>query len=708
MTAFELPRRCLLQATAAAGLAAALPRVASAQAGDANWRAAVLKYLQGLAREGGGYGWEDQPGRAHLTPTYAAIGSLHLLGQKPANPAATAEYIRTHHPAALKKLEQEHRIFSFQQAQSLVWLGANAGAIRGEVLSWQSPLAYLRQYEQHGYPVFAQEVSAIVCRKLLGVAASELPAEYVKYLDARRRTSGSFNGTPAEDGSDGHVINTWWGLAALDVLGRAQEKRDEMVAWLRACQLPGGGFTYQPKPEMAGWDDSAYTWAAVKSLALLKAEPADRAACVQYLHSLWNSDGGFADRPGWASNPLATFYALDALAALGALEAAPPTPKKPAARPALPAGLKVWTIQIEAHGQGSPAEAVDLAQSLKIHLWCAKNGRPGWLAKAQAIADERKANVKFAVGNEEYGTWVSVPGLGTYSHTSDIVGPNSTDIGPSLANKGVATWSEYRERRLKSLVAGGGRLIWQFGENEPLVRLLLDDSLQRGGFAAISTFHFGNPDFTNSEPFLKRYRMQLPFVALQDAHGTEPWWFADQTTGLRTLFLAPEPTWEGWLTALKNNWVVAVRHDAVSGGQTWMHGGPGEVLDFVRANSKQWQWWDNPEIKRPQVSLVAVTPASEFESGKPQAGVAIRVRCAWENTTQGLPKTQLTELVKLTVDDAAIATKPVTTRGMAGRPADVYHLAELANLAAGQHRAIAVVRDLKSGAESSRSIEFTV
>ena len=111
----------------------------------------------------------------------------------------------------------------------------------------------------------------------------------------------------------------------------------------------------------------------------------------------------------------------------------------------------------------------------------------------------------------------------------------------------------------------GGRLIWQFGENEELTRLYLDDSLQRGGYAAISTFHFGNPDFTNSEPFLKHYWQQIPFVALQDAHGKESWWWLDMLTGFRTLFLATEPTWEGWLKALKNNWVVAVRHDRVSG-----------------------------------------------------------------------------------------------------------------------------------------------
>jgi hypothetical protein len=446
----------------------------------------------------------------------------------------------------------------------------------------------------------------------------------------------------------------------------------------------------------------------VRSLALLGAEPANRAGCVKYLHSLANADGGFADRPGWERNPLATYYVLDALAALGELDR--PLSLAPRQRPksaALPEGLKVFSIQIEAHGQGSPAEAVALAKSLKIHLWGAKNARREWLSRAQSLADEQQAGVKFFVANEEYGTWVSFPGMGTYSHTSDIVGPADRDIGPSLARQGVVPWSEFRERRLKPLVAGGGRLIWQFGENEPLVRMLLDDSLARGGFAAISTFHFGNPDFTNSEPFLKRYRNQLPFIALQDAHGTEPWWFADMTEGFRTLFLATEPTWDGWLKALENNWVVAVRHDAVSGGETWMHGGPPEVLDFVRAHARDWQWWDSPTIQRPLVSLVALTPRDEFDAGRPETGVALRIRCAWQNTPQGLAKAPIAELVKLVVDGQTVQPQLVAKRRPNGLYEDHYHLHALPNPGSGKHTAVATIRHLASGRESAATLEFS-
>ena len=578
----EITRRDLLAATALAGLSGALPLAVFARAPE--WQTAVGGFLETLARPDGGYAWGDQP-QSHLTPTFAAVGCYHLLKQAPPHKAKVAAFVRDNHPFKIKKLEREMHVFEYQQIQSLLWLGEDAAPFRGQVRSWKKPTVYAKQYEKAGNPIFRYELMAFVCRHLLGLPVDDLDREFVRYLDIRCRANGSYNNIPASDGGDGHVLNTWWGLQALRSLAdRINEKKNETVQWLRACQLPGGGFTYQPKPEYGGIADVAYTWAAVRALKELGAEPARRETCIDYLCSLHNADGGFGSRPEWLSSAEATYCALDALHALGALESA--APKKPAATRGtpLPADLKVFTIQMQAHGQGSPAEAVDLANALKIHMWGAKNAKPEWIKRAQAIADQRKVPVTFFVANEEYNTWVSVPGQGTYSHTSDIAAPAGADFGPSLANQGVATWPEYRAKRLAPLQKAKGHLVWQFGENEAITRIYLDDSLQRGGYAAISTFHFGNPDFTNSEPFLQNYRGQIPFIGLQDAHGNEPWWFADMTTGFRTVFLGREANWENWLTALRENWIVAIRHDAVSGGKTWMHSGKDEVLNFVKAH----------------------------------------------------------------------------------------------------------------------------
>lgn len=711
-----LSRRALLKSLACAGAAALISSPAAAQVGIPHLaatpaaRARILAYLASLARPGNAYGWEEQD-ESNLTATYAVVGALRALGQTPPNAKAVAEFVRTHYPLP-PRVEDPIRIFEFQQIQTLRWLGDPADAdFKEKVKDWVKPEVYLPQYEKHKYPVFQYQMAQLVCRAMAGLPASDITPEFVHYIDERRRPNGSFNNTPVPDG-DGHVMNTFWGLHGLRLLGRITEKSTETIAWLQSCQLPGGGFTYAPKPAFGGNDDVAYTRAAVLALEALNAKPANRESCLAYLWSLWNEDGGFGDRPGWLSNPMATYYALEALAALGALEdkkiaAVNPTPR-PHAKPApLPAGLRVCTIQIEAHGQGSPAEAVDLAGALKIDLWGAKNPPEGWVARAQALADAQKVPVKFFIANEEYGTFMNLPGFGTYSHMSDIFAPAGAPIGPSLAKDGVVTWEEFRKRRIAPLEAAGGRIFWQYGENEEMVRALLDDSLTRGGFSAISTFHFGNPDFTYSEPFLYRYRGQLPYIGLQDAHGAEPWWFSDQTTGFRTLFLATEPTWEGWMNALKRNWVVPVRHDVNSGGRLRLHSGAPEVAEFVRQREAEWRWWDNPARVRPAVSLVVVKPGDEFEAARPERGVALRVRCQWVNTTQGLPKTPVTELVSLTVDGQKVTPKEVK-KGRAPKLSDVYHLHTIESPTPGKHTATVTVREIEGGKQTSRTVEFTV
>jgi hypothetical protein len=427
------------------------------------------------------------------------------------------------------------------------------------------------------------------------------------------------------------------------------------------------------------------------------------------VHSLANEDGGFSDRVGWLSNATATYYALDTLDALGVLESNTSWKRRPLrARAVLPGDLKIFSLQLESHGQGSPAEAVDLARSLKIDLWGAKNAKREWLARVRAIAAEQKVPVKFFTADEEYGTWVTVPGLGTYSHTSDLFAPGDTDIGPSLATQGVISWPEFRTKRLAALERGHGRLFWQFGENEELVRLFLDDSVERGGYAAISTYHFGNPDFMNSEPFLNRWRGRIPFVSIHDAHGPEPWWFSDQTTGFRTVFLATEPTWEGWLNALQKNWVAAVRHDVWTRGKTWMHTGSDEVRDFLRAREADWRWWDSEVSGRPMVSIVPVSSTDTLEPQRPENGSILRIRCAWENTPQGLLRAPLSEFVRLKVDGQEVKPTLFSTTRPNGVRSEHHHRWPIVNLPPGKHTATATVRVLATKVEVSRSVEFAV
>ncbi|OHB80316.1 MAG: prenyltransferase [Planctomycetes bacterium RBG_16_55_9] len=673
-----------------------------------SWRRQVCNYLESLRRADGGYAWPDLP-RSHLTPSFAAAGCYHLLRENPPNKEALVEFLRTHHPFHLKQLERPLKVFEFQQIQSLLWLDQDVSSFREQIRKWTRPAEYPTVYEKDGYPVLQMEAMALLCRDLLGLPTDGIMPEFAEYFRVRQRPNGSFNNPPAADGGDGHVMNTWWAIQAMEAASAAHVKQEGTIDWIRKCQKPGGGFSYQPEPAFAGIEDVTYTWAAVRTLKHLGAGPAQRHACIDNLRSLWNADGGFGSRAGWPSNPEATYRALDAMKALDAFDFPPASRAdrtRTKQRPPLPKDLKVFTAQIEASGVGSCAEAVELARALRIHLWGAKNSAPGWIAEAQDLADRRNVPVRFFRADEEYGTFVHVPGLGTYSHTSDIIAPAGADCGPPLPRNKPVTWEEFRRDRLSPLQRAEGRLIWQFGENEELTRLYLDDSLERGGYAAISAFHFGNPDFTNSEPFLKQYWQQIPYVALQDAHGKESWWWADKLAGFRTLFLATEPTWDGWLTALKHNWVVAVRHDGISRGQTWMHGGPPEVIDFVRGSEQQWRWWDDPPIEPPFVSLVAVTPEDRWEAARPEEGVTVRVRCRWDSTTQGLPKIQRVELLELLIDGRQVEPTLVAPKAKWGAFQDHYHYYHIARPVAGKHTATAAVRVLANKTELRHTIEF--
>ncbi len=113
--------------------------------------------------------------------------------------------------------------------------------------------------------MFRHQVTAFVCRPLLGLPVDDLDPEFLEYLNSRRRPNGSFNNTPAGDGTDGNILNTLWGLRALATLKREAEHRDATIAWVHACQG-----THQPQARSGGAQDIAYLWAAVRCLDLLQ------------------------------------------------------------------------------------------------------------------------------------------------------------------------------------------------------------------------------------------------------------------------------------------------------------------------------------------------------------------------------------------------------------------------------------------------------
>ena len=234
-------------------------------------------------------------------------------------------------------------------------------------------------------------------------------------------------------------------MYALDILGKNNFLKNETVQWIQSCQLKNGGFTHQPHPAIGANDEVAYTWAAIKALQLVGASPSDEEGCISYLLSLHNEDGGFGNRPGLPSTPVSTYYAIDALKTLNALTSIDDKKFiKSSANKKSPdfSGLKVFTVQFEAQGTGSPEEAVMLADSLHINLWGAKNGDSSWVTIAQKIANKKKVPVTFFIADEPYGKNVSVEGMGAFGHILDYIVPAHKEL-PPIGND--PSWRDYRK-----------------------------------------------------------------------------------------------------------------------------------------------------------------------------------------------------------------------------------------------------------------------
>ena len=656
------------------------------------WLSKIPAFLETHRRAEGAYGWSSDV-IAHVTPTWGAVSSYRLLGLDVPDASRVADFVRKTYPVPEgRRKDRPLWRLDREQVETLLLLGESIESFRPLASTWVKPAEFTTRYELGANPVLQHQAAAVQIRSLLKLEATD---DWKSYFEARRRGNGTFNNTPASDGSDGHIMNTLWGLMGCHALGIKVEGNASLLEWVRNCQLPSGGFSYAPEGSIGRTDDLAYTVCALSILKRLGAEPKDPAKCAAWIESLYLAEGGFQDRPGGEPNPVATRYALDAFRLLErepatSVRAAPRASRKP-----IPEGARVFSVQIEAPGAGSPTEAVLMARALGIHIWTAKNSAAGWIAEAQRIANEQRVPVTFAIGNEEYGTYVDVPGLGCYSHLVDTVAPSGTDTGEQLPKKNHPyPWPEFRDTRLAALRRGGGRLVWQFLENEELTRVLLDEAVERGTYSAIASFHFGNENFLHSQPYLHRWYQRIPFVALQDAHGKESWWWGNQLAGFTTLFLAKEPTWEAWLQALENRHVLSVRHDAITGWKTHLAGGSPEVRAFVKQHEPEWRWWDDNgrQARRPAAALTVLRPSSKFEVGAPTSGVALRVRLWSENNGQALPQQARAELMDLVVDGNVVPTELYQAKD------DRYHIARLEDTP-GAHKAVARIRLLESGRE---------
>ena len=231
----------------------------------------------------------------------------------------------------------------------------------------------------------------------------------------------------------------------------------------------------------------AYTWAAVKALQLFSVKPTNSKACIQYLLSLRNEDGGFGSRLGFHSTPMSTYYAIDALNSLDALSALDNAPKPNVySKKSKKLTSRVTKYILYRLRHKVPAARLKLLcwqKVLKIDLWGSKNAGAGWIESAQKIANEKKVPVTFFQADEPYGKNVHIDGLGTFGHILDYMAPAGIGFVPfkvnttvenfrksAIAIKDSSSWKDFRTVAIDPLLKVNGGLILQVANNEVMAR----------------------------------------------------------------------------------------------------------------------------------------------------------------------------------------------------------------------------------------------
>lgn len=155
-------------ATTACGSATAL----GAESDKGPLQRRVSRYLETLRRSDGGYGWEGQED-SHLTVTHAAVGTLRILDCQLPESKEIAAFIRNGHPTDGPRRQTRHhwaelKTFTFEQIQTLLWLGESVESFKNRVNNWTKVSSYTKAYETTGgYPVLIQEAQPALCRRLL-------------------------------------------------------------------------------------------------------------------------------------------------------------------------------------------------------------------------------------------------------------------------------------------------------------------------------------------------------------------------------------------------------------------------------------------------------------------------------------------------------------------------------------------------------------
>ena len=428
-----------------------------------------------------------------------------------------------------------------------------------------------------------------------------------KFIEKRRSANGAFVNAygdhPQLNDSDAHIISTYHALMTMDVLKIPIPNANKSAAWIKSCQTKAGGFRWSPGSQAASNEEDVwYTWAAIRALHLLGHKPNDVEACVSWLNSLQNVDGGFGDRPGWKSRLYSTFYAVHALKVLtGNAKNAISNKRINIKQPkAIPEGkFLIFQAQFKTPTKydqtDNPADMVESIYKSGFHLIGVKAED---VSKARAYVQSKGYPLEIVANPECYEHEILRFGGHPANHVCNWIIPPvmSTDqrLNFDAAHKAGTQklpWSVYAQKVIAP-VRKLGSLVYPEMEYSMLSAYqVYDDGLagDAGYNAIIASLGWPSWDWVRHFPYRERWEGRLPMITDSDSHGGIKTW-SDRLDRQRTLYIAKSHPLEFFLNACRENRTVCVIRDGdVFEGVVYY--GSDVAVAYVKKHKKNWQWW---------------------------------------------------------------------------------------------------------------------
>lgn len=598
------------------GLVAAfsLAFAATAAEVDAN---ATIGFLLAHQKANGAFGPLDQT-HTDLAWNYPAVHALRLLGQSIHRPE---QAFRNGSRAAYLEEGSHHRTWSwdiYQRAQLARLLGQDNLAPHDLKAKWTL------EYADRGgwyYPrIDARKLANRVAQFndlsdlgyftaaiTLSGGTIENPEAARTFLMARQCRSGGFEDAcrpeAPRDESAAHVVATSQAVLALRALGFDVPNAARCVDWLRSCQTAAGGFRWHPVNQAhSNQPDIWYTWCALQALKALDAHAADPAACLAWINSLQNADGGFGDRPGWRSRLYGTYYAIHALDILTA-NASGAIRKKEVQEDTttIPEGA-FSTFQAHLKSPPGGVEMVKAAAAMRLHFLGVKpntpNGPKVSVEESRGHARRNQYPLEIVANPENYAHKLQWLGGHPAHHVSNwLVPPDMTPAerrrfeAADAAGRQGLPWARYQSEVIAPALEIGTLFYPEMDHSMMNAYMVYDDGLDgRPGYnAVIGALGWTPWDWIRMFPYRERWVGRLPIVADGDAHGDLQKW-SERLDRQRVLYFAKTHDLKAFLDACRHHRTVCVIRRGAERAELVFYGAPAAVA-YARRHLEQWKWW---------------------------------------------------------------------------------------------------------------------